>query len=68
MYLNGEGGLKFGADVVGRFFREAGQHLVLDTLNARRSRGVWLEAKLAKARQLKQGMMQDLLTGRIRLV
>jgi type I restriction enzyme S subunit len=27
-----------------------------------------LETKLAKARQLKQGMMQELLTGRIRLV
>ena len=27
-----------------------------------------LEAKLAKARNLKQGMMQQLLTGRIRLV
>ena len=27
-----------------------------------------LEAKLAKARQLKQGMMQELFTGRIRLV
>ena len=27
-----------------------------------------LEAKLAKTRQLKQGMMQELLTGRIRLV
>jgi type I restriction enzyme S subunit len=27
-----------------------------------------LEAKLIKARQLKQGMMQELLTGRIRLV
>jgi len=27
-----------------------------------------LEAKLAKARQLKRGMMQELLTGRIRLV
>ncbi len=27
-----------------------------------------LESKLAKARQLKQGMMQELLTGRIRLV
>jgi hypothetical protein len=27
-----------------------------------------LEAKLAKARQIKQGMMQELLTGRIRLV
>jgi type I restriction enzyme S subunit len=26
------------------------------------------EAKLAKARQIKQGMMQELLTGRIRLV
>ena len=26
-----------------------------------------LEAKLAKARQVKQGMMQELLTGRIRL-
>ncbi len=27
-----------------------------------------LEGKLAKARQLKQGMMQELLTGRIRLI
>jgi type I restriction enzyme S subunit len=27
-----------------------------------------LEAKLAKARLLKQGMMQELLTGRIRLI
>ena len=27
-----------------------------------------LEAKLAKAKQIKQGMMQELLTGRIRLV
>ena len=27
-----------------------------------------LEEKLAKARQIKQGMMQDLLTGRIRLI
>lgn len=27
-----------------------------------------LEDKLAKARQIKQGMMQELLTGRIRLV
>ena len=26
------------------------------------------EAKLAKARDIKQGMMQELLTGRIRLV
>ncbi len=27
-----------------------------------------LEGKLAKARQVKQGMMQELLTGRMRLV
>jgi type I restriction enzyme S subunit len=27
-----------------------------------------LEAKLAKARRVKQGMMQELLTGRIRLI
>jgi type I restriction enzyme S subunit len=27
-----------------------------------------LEAKLVKARQVKQGMMQELLTGRIRLL
>jgi type I restriction enzyme S subunit len=27
-----------------------------------------LETQLAKTRQLKQGMMQDLLTGRVRLV
>jgi type I restriction enzyme, S subunit len=27
-----------------------------------------LEAKIAKARQIKQGMMQELLTGKIRLI
>ena len=27
-----------------------------------------LEGKLSKARQVKQGMMQELLTGRVRLV
>jgi type I restriction enzyme S subunit len=27
-----------------------------------------LESKLAKAREIKQGMMQELLTGKIRLV
>jgi type I restriction enzyme S subunit len=27
-----------------------------------------LESKLAKAREIKQGMMQELLTGRIRLI
>lgn len=27
-----------------------------------------LEAKLSKARQIKQGMMQELLTGRVRLI
>ena len=27
-----------------------------------------LQARLAKARQIKQGMMQELLTGRIRLL
>ena len=27
-----------------------------------------LESKLAKAREIKQGMMEELLTGRIRLV
>ena len=27
-----------------------------------------LEAKLSKARQIKQGMMQELLTGKIRLI
>ena len=29
---------------------------------------IMLEAKLAKPRQVKQGMMQELLTGRIRLI
>ena len=38
---------------------------VLDDMNAEIAA---LEAKLSKARQLKQGMMQELLTGRIRLV
>ena len=38
---------------------------VLDDMNAEIAA---LEAKLSKARQIKQGMMQELLTGRIRLV
>ncbi len=38
---------------------------VLDDIDAE---VISLEAKLAKARQIKQGMMQELLTGRIRLV
>jgi type I restriction enzyme S subunit len=38
---------------------------ILDDMNAEIAA---LEAKLAKTRQLKQGMMQELLTGRIRLV
>ena len=39
-----------------------------DTLRDMEAETAALEAKLAKARQLKQGMMQELLTGRIRLV
>jgi type I restriction enzyme S subunit len=37
-------------------------------MNATNSRIAALEAKLAKARQVKQGMMQELLTGKTRLV
>ena len=41
---------------------DTGQFMLMDAEIAA------LEAKLAKARQVKQGMMQELLTGRIRLV
>jgi hypothetical protein len=48
-YLNETTGrIRYGADIVGRLFREAPHHLVIDTMNARRSRGVWLEARVAK--------------------
>jgi hypothetical protein len=34
--------------LVGRMFHEAGHHFVVDTPNARKSAGVWLEATIAK--------------------
>lgn len=44
------------------------QTAIADILSDMDSEITALESKLAKARQLKQGMMQELLTGRIRLV
>jgi restriction endonuclease S subunit len=44
------------------------QHAIAAILSDMDAEITALEAKLAKARQLKQGMMQELLTGRIRLV
>jgi type I restriction enzyme S subunit len=47
---------------------KAEQGAIATTLAEMDTEIVALEAKLAKARDLKQGMMQELLTGRIRLV
>ncbi len=47
---------------------KAEQEAIAETLSDMDAEIAALEAKLAKARQLKQGMMQELLTGRIRLV
>jgi type I restriction enzyme S subunit len=47
---------------------EAEQAAIAAILSAMDAEIAALEAKLAKARQIKQGMMQELLTGRIRLV
>lgn len=44
------------------------QTAIADVLSDMDSEISQLEAKLAKAKQVKQGMMQELLTGRIRLV
>jgi type I restriction enzyme S subunit len=44
------------------------QHEIVRVLDDMEGEMAALKAKLAKARQIKQGMMQDLLTGRIRLV
>lgn len=46
----------------------AEQKAIADILSDMESEIVALEAKTAKARQLKQGMMQQLLTGKVRLV
>lgn len=46
----------------------AEQSAIIDLLSDMDAEIAALEAKLAKARQIKQGMMQELLTGRIRLV
>jgi type I restriction enzyme S subunit len=47
---------------------KAEQGAIAGTLRAMESEIVALEAKLSKARQIKQGMMHNLLTGKIRLV
>jgi type I restriction enzyme S subunit len=44
------------------------QQAIVDILNSMDAEIAALEAKLTKAREVKQGMMQELLTGRIRLV
>ena len=44
------------------------QHAIATILSDMDEEIAALEAKLSKARQLKQGMMQELLTGRIRLI
>ena len=51
-----------------RFPRSAEQAAIATILSDMDAEIAALEAKLAKARQIKQGMMQELLTGRIRLV
>jgi type I restriction enzyme S subunit len=47
---------------------KAEQAAIAETLSDMDAEITALEAKLAKARQIKQGMMQELLTGRIRLI
>jgi type I restriction enzyme S subunit len=44
------------------------QHAIASILTDMDAEIAALEAKLAKCRQVKQGMMQELLTGRVRLV
>jgi hypothetical protein len=44
----GDLGPKYDPEFVGKMFADAHHWLVLDTPNARRSRGVWLEASVAK--------------------
>jgi hypothetical protein len=44
LYRNEAGSLKYNAVEVGQFFSEAGQHLALDTANARKSAAVKAEA------------------------
>ena len=46
----------------------AEQEAIAEVLSDMDAEIVALEGKLTKARQIKQGMMQELLTGRIRLV
>ena len=48
--------------------QEAEQEAIAEALTDMEAELATLEAKVAKAHQLKQGMMQELLTGRIRLV
>jgi hypothetical protein len=51
IYRNEAGNLKYNAVEVGRFFAEAGEHLVLDTSNARKSVAVKAEARAFLALQ-----------------
>ena len=53
---------------IGQFGRVTQNRVIATILSGMDAELAALEAKLAKARDLKQGMMQDLLTGRIRLV
>jgi hypothetical protein len=48
LFLNETSQPRYDAATVGRIFAESGHHFVLDTPNARKSLGVWLEARVAK--------------------
>jgi hypothetical protein len=54
-YLKSEANPQFSPEAVGKFFRTAGHHLVLDTNNARRSYGVLLEARYVEAVSMAAG-------------
>jgi type I restriction enzyme S subunit len=56
------------AELKGKFPKPDEQAAIAVVLSEMDAELAGLEAKVAKARQVKQGMMQELLTGRIRLV
>lgn len=56
------------AEIIVRLPRVGEQNAVAEVLNDIEAEIAALEAKLGKARAVKEGMMQELLTGRIRLV
>ena len=48
LFLNDANLPRYDAATVGKLFAQSGHHFVLDTPNARKSVGVWLEARVAK--------------------